>query len=741
MLSILGPPTPKPPAVAASIVRLTDRVARLGVDQADTDVNTGKRKEDGSLAAARVGTTTTQRWANERFRQVMLLVLEFRKEWPNNSLLTADDVNQISFALDAALLIATSTGVVANIYDLNSTVWAIYLVQRAHTQKVGSWTVESTAAQQRLTFQALYEWLEGRHSLHRRHDLRDSLTKQVVHKYVLPFKRMKMPPDKTNMFKLRKGANRLSDWIVRGSAGGQVGLAAGIIEMQPPTIVAPPPDTAAREARANTAWARGRAAQQRRSRTLRSVVGDSEDAVDTRRVVDAVMQASGTYSTSDSDDEFAEDIEREMEAEEGDGGAGPSQNAGGASLEDIQNEFMRDSDIENALDGFERQIEDEEGADGGADRRGSSGGNNTAGTGGGAGLSEYDRERLENIARNKARLRDLGLDDPLVPPRPRPAPRQPRPPRAPDGPRRESSRLQTLPRRHYTEAEHSGDDDEEEAEESLEGQVEESPPEQVQNQPPAEPVPPRRSTRVPNSSGSETFSQQTKTTIRDALATSTLQDTGLEIIHFMSVTQLPRNRINTVGVAGDAEELDHREGSVNILVSLKVRDFLSRILAYRPIVLWKWIAHLEGLDITALLYRGEVIGATIGFYSEEEHVYLTHMTAVHRNLQGGVGVGLFLRRQQLQQLEQRLRPEQGPLEVVSLSANRDGENRDAVQFQRHVFTQRLDFEELQGALVIIKRIAEAIPELGLDHIMWQDVTTLRFRQITRPALRFAGGKV
>ena len=741
VLSILGPPTPKPPAVAASIVRLTDRVARLGVDQADTDVNTGKRKVDRSLAAARVGTTTTQRWANERFRQVMLLVLEFRKEWPNNSLLTADDVDQISFALDAALLIATSTGVVANIYDLNSTVWAIYLVQRAHTQKVGSWTVESTAAQQRLTFQALYEWLEGRHSLHRRHDLRDSLTKQVVHKYVLPFKRMKMPPDKTNMFKLRKGANRLSDWIVRGSAGGQVGLAAGIIEMQPPTIVAPPPDTAAREARANTAWARGRAAQQRRSRTLRSVVGDSEDAVDTRRVVDAVMQASGTYSTSDSDDEFAGEVEREMEAEEGDGGAGPSQNAGGASLEDIQNEFMRDSDIENTLDGFERQIEDEEGADGGADRRGSSGGNNTAGTGGGAGLSEYERERLENIARNKARLRELGLDDPLVPPRPRPAPRQPRPPRAPDGPRRESSRLQTLPRRQYTEAEHSGDDDEEEAEESLEGQVEESPPEQVQNQPPAEPVPPRRSTRVPNSSGSETFSQQTKTTIRDALATSTLQDTGLEIIHFMSATQLPRNRINTVGVAGDAEELDHREGSVKILVSLQIRDFLSNVLAYRSTLLWKWIAYLEGLDITALLYRGEVIGAAIGFYSEEEHVYITHMTAVHRNLQGGAGVGLFLRRQQLQHLQQRLGPGHGPLEVVSLSANRDGENRGAVQFQRHVFTQMLGFEELRSALPIVQRIAEAAPELGLDHIMMQKITPLRFRQIVRPAMRFSGGAV
>jgi hypothetical protein len=284
-----------------------------------------------------------------------------------------------------------------------------------------------------------------------------------------------------------------------------------------------------------------------------------------------------------------------------------------------------------------------------------------------------------------------------------------------------------LPRRQYTEAEHSGDDDEE-AEESLEGQVEQSLPEHVQTQPPTEPVPSRRSTRVPNSSGSETFSQQTKTIIRDALATSTLQGTGLEIIHFMSATQLPRNRINTVGVAGDAEELDHRDGSVNILVSLKVRDFLSRILAYRPTVLWKWIAYLEGLDITALLYRGEVIGAAIGFYSEEEHVYLTHMTAVHRYLQGGVGVGLFYRRQQLQHLEQRLRPEQGPLEVVSLSANRDGENQGAVHFQRHVFTKKLGYDELPGALPIIERIAEANPALGLDRIMGQNVTPVRFRK-------------
>eukprot|EP00966_Prymnesium_polylepis_P210798 4881398-Prymnesium_polylepis.1 len=173
-----GPPSQKPPAIAASIDGLTDQLSYLKVEE-DTDVNTGKRKVDGSHAAARVGQTTTERWANERFRQVMLRILEFRKEWPNNSLLTTDDVESTRTALDDALFIATNSNAIADIYDRNATVWAIYLVQWAHSQKVGDWTAESAAAQQRLSFQALYEWLEGRHSLHQRHDLRDSLTNKV----------------------------------------------------------------------------------------------------------------------------------------------------------------------------------------------------------------------------------------------------------------------------------------------------------------------------------------------------------------------------------------------------------------------------------------------------------------------------------------------------------------------------------------------------------------------------------
>ena len=53
---------------------------------------TGKRKADGSYADTRLGKALTPRWANERFRQVMMLTREFRNEWPNQSLLSNDDV-------------------------------------------------------------------------------------------------------------------------------------------------------------------------------------------------------------------------------------------------------------------------------------------------------------------------------------------------------------------------------------------------------------------------------------------------------------------------------------------------------------------------------------------------------------------------------------------------------------------------------------------------------------------------
>ena len=41
---------------------------------------TGKRRIDGEYAATRLKQAMTSKWANERFRQVMLLVRQFRME-------------------------------------------------------------------------------------------------------------------------------------------------------------------------------------------------------------------------------------------------------------------------------------------------------------------------------------------------------------------------------------------------------------------------------------------------------------------------------------------------------------------------------------------------------------------------------------------------------------------------------------------------------------------------------------
>eukprot|EP00966_Prymnesium_polylepis_P301443 6964772-Prymnesium_polylepis.1 len=62
---------------------------------------------------------------------------------------------------------------------------------------------------------------------------------------------MLVPPAANNLFKYRKGAQRLSDSITAGSSDGlAIGLPQGVIKMQLPTLVAPPPGAAAREARA-----------------------------------------------------------------------------------------------------------------------------------------------------------------------------------------------------------------------------------------------------------------------------------------------------------------------------------------------------------------------------------------------------------------------------------------------------------------------------------------------------------
>eukprot|EP00966_Prymnesium_polylepis_P026710 616925-Prymnesium_polylepis.1 len=72
------------------------------------------------------------------------------------------------------------------------------------------------------------------------------------------------------------------------------------------------------------------------------VAGDGADAQETRRVVDAVMQASdsSTVAPTESDDELERELEREL------GEEAPEEPRQDMPLEDIERELMRDSDDE-----------------------------------------------------------------------------------------------------------------------------------------------------------------------------------------------------------------------------------------------------------------------------------------------------------------------------------------------------------------------------------------------------------
>ena len=138
---------------------------------------TGKRKADGSYADTRLGKALTPRWANERFRQVMMLTREFRNEWPNQSLLSNDDVEFIRMAVDTALAMAEREGHTSDIYDLNPTTWSIWLVQHTIATRAGAWTAESQQQRQKLSFEGLYRWLEVQHARGEARNLYDPSTK------------------------------------------------------------------------------------------------------------------------------------------------------------------------------------------------------------------------------------------------------------------------------------------------------------------------------------------------------------------------------------------------------------------------------------------------------------------------------------------------------------------------------------------------------------------------------------
>ena len=347
---------------------------------------TKKRKVDGSYAATRLGQTITSKWANERFRQVMLLIRQCRNEWPNQALLTADDTELIRSAIDVALTTATHAAHTGDIYDLNPTTWAIWMVQYVYAVRKGSWTAESAQAQHTLSFETLYAWLRAQHERGEQFYIYEPGTEIILHRYKLPFKQMVVPPKQNELFKWRKGAKRLSDWLLQG---GFAPMDQGIGSLQPPTLVAPPPQQSRREAQRAAMWER--VASRARARRLTSVEGEDEDAALTRTVVRSVMEDSRANEprremTNEEADAFALELEAELESQqaaaEPPAQASPSGSSSHAS--------PSSSPAQAAASGSPPEP-----------------------------LSEYEQQRLRNIARNRQVLEGLGLaSEPLVPPRP-----------------------------------------------------------------------------------------------------------------------------------------------------------------------------------------------------------------------------------------------------------------------------------------------------------------------------------
>ena len=119
--------------------------------------------------------------------------------------------------MDTALATAEREGHVGDIYDMNATVYTIWLIQHAYAMRNGGWTAVSEQQQRQWSFESLYRWLEVQHARGVMRYLYDPSTRQLLHRYKLPFKsKMRIPPAKTERFKWVKGAKRLSDWMESG---------------------------------------------------------------------------------------------------------------------------------------------------------------------------------------------------------------------------------------------------------------------------------------------------------------------------------------------------------------------------------------------------------------------------------------------------------------------------------------------------------------------------------------------
>ena len=206
---------------------------------------------------------------------------------------------------------------------MNSTTYTIWLIQHAYATRNGGWTAVSEQQRHQWSFEALYRWLEVQHERGVVRYLYDASTRQLLHRYKLPFKaNMRIPPAKNERFKWVKGAKRLSEWI---ESGGIEPIDPAIQNQLPPALVPPPPMQLQRDERRAAMWSR----VAKRGSSIRHIANeDSDDARMTREVVQSVMSASrrsvagvpdetpATDDDSNSEESWVRELEREMEQSE-----------------------------------------------------------------------------------------------------------------------------------------------------------------------------------------------------------------------------------------------------------------------------------------------------------------------------------------------------------------------------------------------------------------------------------------
>eukprot|EP00965_Chrysotila_dentata_P172924 5707052-Pleurochrysis_carterae.AAC.1 len=84
--------------------------------------------------------------------------------------------------------------------------------------------------------------------------------------------------------------------------------------------------------------------------------------------------------------------------------------------------------------------------------------------------------------------------------------------------------------------------------------------------------------------------------------------------------------------------------------ALKKREVDKAGIIYSKPQLWKWIAHTDGFDLTAVYSFDDIVGVSVGLYWPLQNLYYTFITRVAPADLHRLGIGKLMRTKQLERL-------------------------------------------------------------------------------------------